>query len=115
MIPHGGALLLGNTKSSWKTSACLAAFSNGVMGNLAIVLLLVCTVSSCVARPGISLFPDGYNPVSSSDGAVPKNYHFPGFGWNSRCDTSDNLGQPCEIKAECCYELVCKSGSCQRP
>ncbi|KAM7290617.1 hypothetical protein ISCGN_027233 [Ixodes scapularis] len=72
-----GGLLLGNTKSSWKTSACLAAFSNGVMGNLAIVLLLMCTVSSCVARPGISLFPDGYNPVSSSGVARPGIVLFP--------------------------------------
>ncbi|KAM7290616.1 hypothetical protein ISCGN_027232 [Ixodes scapularis] len=63
------------------------------MGNLAIVLLLVCTVSSCVARPRNSFYPDGENPYRHG-GPI-------------------EIGKPCKDQAECPFYLVCNTGSCQ--
>uniref|UniRef100_V5HZF1 Putative secreted protein n=1 Tax=Ixodes ricinus TaxID=34613 RepID=V5HZF1_IXORI len=114
------------------------------MGNLAIVLLLVCIVSSCVAFPGWSCqdnfdcLPGAICDNSSCkvvpckdnsdcpgivnchlgncwDKAVPIDYPLPNLDEVLPCHIlSDNPGQPCKMDADCCYALVCKSGSCQR-
>uniref|UniRef100_A0A147BX21 Putative conserved secreted protein n=1 Tax=Ixodes ricinus TaxID=34613 RepID=A0A147BX21_IXORI len=74
------------------------------MGNLVIVLLLVCMVSSCMARSRFNPYPDGVLPIK---------YRYPYPGASRECEPSEDHGKPCRNIGDCCLDLVCKNGICQ--